>query len=75
MTGDWQSILHIGNSDYQRLPGIWFHPFDISVGTAFGSATYTTTGAAVNVRGPWHSSATKATLSDIYLKEIAAPTP
>jgi len=39
------------------------------------SATYTTTGAAVYVRGQWHSGATKATLSDIYLKEIAAPTP
>ena len=25
ITGDWQSILHIGDSDGQRLPGIWFH--------------------------------------------------
>ena len=24
-TGHWQSILRIGNLDYQRLPGIWFH--------------------------------------------------
>ena len=23
--GGWQSILHIGNSNSQRLPGIWFH--------------------------------------------------
>ena len=45
------------------------------VGTESGPATDTVTGAAVYVRGPRHSSATKATLSDIYLKEIAAPTP
>ena len=23
--GQWQSVLHIGNSNVQRLPGIWFH--------------------------------------------------
>ena len=25
VTGNWQSILHIGDTDGQRLPGIWFH--------------------------------------------------
>ena len=26
ITGDWRSILHIGDTNGQRLPGIWFHP-------------------------------------------------
>ena len=26
VTGEWQSVLHIGDSNSQRLPGIWFHP-------------------------------------------------
>ena len=25
LTGDWRSILHIGDTNGQRLPGIWFH--------------------------------------------------
>ena len=24
-TGNWQSIIHIGDVDRQRLPGFWFH--------------------------------------------------
>ena len=25
VTGDWQSVLHIGDTNSYRLPGIWFH--------------------------------------------------
>ena len=44
------------------------------VGTESGPATYTAAGAKVYVGDPWYPAA-KVTLSDIYLKEIAAPTP
>ena len=126
-TGHWQSILRIGNLDYQRLPGIWFHetqnalyvmqsysgcvgsPWSnnicewgvtttgvtftagvtyeirvvvesnqmtvyvdgVSVGTASGPAVDTVTDAAVYVGDPWHNAATKVTLSDIRLSDLA----
>ena len=120
--GGWHCILHIGNLDRQRLPGLWFHnsqnalhvrqsqssewsdygPYEttgeafaagetydikvvvqnnqmtvyvdgVVVGTASGSATYTTS-AAVYVGGQWHDAAA-VTLSQICLKEIVYPSP
>ena len=56
-----------------RLPGPRCGALAL-VGTAPGPATYTAAGAKVYVGDPWYPAA-KVTLSDIYLKEIAAPTP
>ena len=122
ITGSWQSVFHIGDTNQARLPGIWFHPsisrlhvaqsytycypgycqwvtqttgvtftsggtYEIKVivensqvtlyvdgvnrGTVSGSATYAATDAAVYVGDPWHNAATKVTLSDIRLSDLA----
>ena len=43
----------------------------VNRGTASGSATYAATDAAVYVGDPWHNAATKVTLSDIRLSDLA----
>ncbi len=123
-TGEYQSILHIGDTRGQRFPSVLFrdvanqicavqsHSYcdpcccqyqvfanvnfaaggtydfkmvvqnnqmtvyidGVSVGTSSGSSTYAATDAAVYIGEPsgWHSDdATKVTLSDITLSEIA----
>ena len=56
-TGDYQSVLHIGDSDGQRFPGIWFHYADNKIYVAqsqsycnayCGSGQYTSYSTIIN---------------------------
>jgi hypothetical protein len=39
LTGNWQNILHIGDTDGQRFPGVWFHPTENKI-YVFQSQSY-----------------------------------
>ena len=58
VTGRWQSILHIGDTNQDRFPGIWFHPSSNGLhvkqtpkGT-WGWGVSLTTGANVTAHSP-----------------------